>query len=195
MGNFDAAAVIQAAATSNLGVISLLVLVLAFLAWRFFQRSEDRIKLIAFAMMFLGAAGFVAAVMLAGGDAQQTTASAETAKAPAPEQGSADSPVPTGSGATAATGVVDIAGAWHDSDGYSYDVRQDGGTFSYTFARGGATIGRGAGTMTGSRLTYSFVNDDHSSEGTCDGEVTPDRRMIRGTCRDGPDSWPFAIER
>src|SRR6187399_284002 len=66
MGNFNAADVIQAAATSNLGVISLLVLVLAFLAWRFFQRSDDKVKLIAFAMMFLGSAGFVASVMVAG---------------------------------------------------------------------------------------------------------------------------------
>ena len=46
MGKFDAAEVIKAAATSNLGVISLIVLVLAFLAWRFFQQSSDRVKLV-----------------------------------------------------------------------------------------------------------------------------------------------------
>jgi hypothetical protein len=195
MGNFDAAAVIQAAATSNLGVISLLALVLAFLAWRFFQRSSDRIKLVAFAMMFLGAAGFVAAVMLAGGDAKQAPAASETATAHAPEPASTDTAASTATDGAAATGAVNIAGVWRDSDGYGYDVRQEGSTFSYTFTHGGAVIGRGAGTLTGTRLTYSFVNDDHSSEGTCDGEVAPDGRMIRGTCRDGPDSWPFAIER
>ncbi|HEU4650346.1 MAG TPA: hypothetical protein VFS49_02925, partial [Croceibacterium sp.] len=128
MGNFDAAAVIQAAATSNLGVISLIVLVLAFLAWRFFQRSDDKVKLIAFAMMFLGAAGFVAAVMLAGGDAKRDSAPAEPAKAAA---------TPLAESGSIADGVADIAGAWHDSDGYIYAVRQDGATFSYTFAMGG----------------------------------------------------------
>src|SRR4029078_9716084 len=107
MGNFDAAAVIQAAATSNLGVVSLLVLVLAFLAWRFFQRSDDRTKLIAFAMMFLGAAGFVTAVMVAGGDAEDTVSDGAHAETPAPVATGTGAPVETG----AALGTENIAGA------------------------------------------------------------------------------------
>ena len=191
MGNFDAAAVIQAAATSNLGVVSLLVLVLAFLAWRFFQRSEDKVKLIAFAMMFLGAAGFVTAVMVAGGDAEDTASDGKPAETPAP--------VPTGTGApvetVSASGTANIAGAWHDADGYSYAVVQNGNAFSYTFASGGAQIGRGTGTIAGTHMTYSFANDDGSTRGTCEADVASDARAIKGRCSDGPSAWTFIIER
>ena len=55
MQNLDVPKIIEAAATSNLGVLSLLVLVLAFLAWRFVQTSGDKVKLAAFGMMFVGA--------------------------------------------------------------------------------------------------------------------------------------------
>jgi len=191
MGNFDAAAVIQAAATSNLGVVSLLVLVLAFLAWRFFQRSEDRVKLIAFAMMFLGAAGCVAAVMMAGGEAESQAPDTKSTETPAPVSTDTSAPVETGS----APGEVNIAGAWHDTEGYTYDVAQDGAAFSYRFFLGGAEIGRGAGTIAGSRMTYSFEANDRSAAGTCEADVAADARTIRGTCRDGADRWPFTIER
>ena len=189
MGNFDAAAVIQAAATSQLGVISLLVLVLAFLAWRFFQRSDDRTKLIAFAMMFLGAAGFVTAVMMAGGEDEGS--GSEPARTPASVPPETPTPVAT----APLSGTANIAGAWHDADGYSYAVVQNGNAFSYTFAYGGTQIGRGAGTIAGTHLTYSFENDDESSRGTCEADVASDARAIKGSCSDGPSTWAFIIER
>ena len=186
MGNFDAAAVIRAAATSNLGVVSLLVLVLAFLAWRFFQRSDDRTKLIAFAMMFLGAVGFVTAVMMAGGDPDPAPD-----RQASPDQPSTQAPVQT----APASATANIAGAWHDADGYSYAVVQHGDAFSYTFANAGAQVGRGAGTIAGNHMTYSFANDDGSTRGTCEADVAADARAIKGSCSDGPSTWTFIIER
>ena len=191
MGNFNAADVIQAAATSNLGVISLLVLVLAFLAWRFFQRSDDKVKLIAFAMMFLGTAGFVAAVMMAGGEAGNQPgpeASPTTAASPAP----AEAPRADAGNAGA---VPNIAGEWRDSDGYSFTISQDGKTFAYNAFLNGRQVGTGAGTMTGTRLTYHFTDTANGNEGDCEADVAADAKTIRGTCGDGSTRWNFAIER
>jgi len=191
MGNFDAAAVIKAAATSNLGVVSLLALVLAFLAWRFFQRSEDRIKLIAFAMMFLGAAGFVAAVMLVGGEG------ATPAPSQSPASSSAEPPAPSASGTpSGSTGEApNIAGAWHDDEGYRYTFIQDGGTFSYTMLRDGNQVGRGVGTIAGTHLRYRYVDDGSGNEGTCEADVAADTKAIKGSCTDGSTTWAFVIAR
>lgn len=190
MGKFDAADVIKAAATSNLGVISLIVLVLAFLAWRFFQQSSDKVKLMAFAMMFLGAAGFVAAVMVAGGDAPK--AEAEPAAPPTTAAASGEPDVQPVSESVG--GVPDISGAWHDSDGYSYAFHQDGDAFTYKVSLKGETAGRGAGTVSGNRLTYRYAQID-GGQGTCKGEVSASGKTISGKCRDGDAEWSFVIER
>jgi hypothetical protein len=191
MGNFNAADVIQAAATSNLGVISLLVLVLAFLAWRFFQRSDDKVKLIAFAMMFLGSAGFVASVMVAGGEAENR---------PGPEASPTATTDPAAAAmsapdAASAGAVPNIAGDWRDSDGYSFTFSQDGKTFAYNAFLNGKQVGTGAGTLTGNRLVYHFTDTANGNQGDCEGDVATDGKTIRGTCGDGSARWDFAIER
>jgi len=187
MGDFDAAGVIKAAATSNLGVVSLIVLVLAFLAWRFFQRSADRVKLIAFAMMFLGAAGFVAAVMLAGGDGDAPILTpVQTPAAASPVERASPS-------ATAET--PNIAGAWHDDEGYRYTFIQDGSTFSYAMLRDGTQVGRGVGTIAGTHLRYRYVDDGSGNEGTCEADVAADAKAIKGSCTDGTTTWAFVIAR
>jgi hypothetical protein len=192
MGKFDAAEVIKAAATSNLGVISLIVLVLAFLAWRFFQQSSDKVKLVAFATMFLGAAGFVAAAMRAGGDSPKSEAKHAIAPVPVTASPAPDVQLPSEDGAEA--GIPDIAGAWHDTDGYSYALHQDGDAFTYKVSLKGETAGRGAGTIAGSRLTYRYTQVD-GGQGTCEGKVAASGRTISGRCRDGSAEWQFVIER
>ena len=193
MQNFDAADVIRAAATSNLGVVSLIVLVLAFLAWRFFQRSEDRIKLIAFAMMFVGAAGFVGAVMLAGGG------TGEGPPDPRTHQATAGDAVPAGTGSSppraSADGRQDIGGAWHDSDGYRYAFVQDGGVFTYQMFMGQQRVGSGAGTIAGSKLTYRFTDEANGGEGSCEATLAANGRTIGGKCGDGSAEWTFSIQR
>lgn len=191
MGNFNAANVIKAAATSDLGVISLIVLVLAFLAWRFFQRSSDRVKLIAFATMFLGAAGFVAAVMLAGGDAPTADAQASaTPPSTAPTTAAPGHEVSSHSPG----GAPNIDGAWHDSDGYDYAFHQDGDAFTYQVVLKGQVVGHGAGTIAGPRLIYRYTQTD-GSQGTCEGRLSADATMISGKCRDGSAEWEFSIQR
>jgi len=187
MQNFDAADVIRAAATSNLGVVSLIVLVLAFLAWRFFQRSEDKVKLIAFAMMFLGAAGFVTAVMLAG--------SGTSAGSPAPKGDPAPAETASSSPSASAGGEPSIGGTWHDADGYRYTFAQDLGVFTYQMFMGQQRIGSGAGTIAGSKLTYRFTDEANGGEGSCEATLAADGRTISGTCGDGSAEWNFSIRR
>ena len=195
MENLDVPKVIEAAATSNLGVLSLLVLVLAFLAWRFFQGSGDKVKLAAFGLMFLGAFGFGSSVMLAGGG--PAPASPGPATTPAP------SPAPTPSVASAAaisdpaptTGTPEIAGGWHDSDGYRYAMQQKGTTFSYVSTLKGERTSSGEGSIAGDRLRYAYRNEATADAGTCTGRFSPDRQAIDGKCGNGTDEWGFRIER
>lgn len=191
MENFDAADVIRAAATSNLGVVSLIVLVLAFLAWRFFQRSEDKVKLIAFAMMFLGAAGFVTAVMLAGSGTGEDAATPSETTAPDPVLAETPAPSPPAD----AGGVPNIGGAWHDADGYRYVFVQDGAVFTYQMFTGERRVGSGAGTISGSQLAYRFADEANGGEGSCEATLAADGRTIGGKCRDGSAEWTFTIQR
>jgi hypothetical protein len=193
MGNFDAASVIQAAATSNLGVVSLIVLVLAFLAWRFFQRSDDRVKLIAFAMMFLGAAGFVAAAMLAGGDAEDEASESVPLQVSASPR--AEAPASADTGSVEAGSVPDIAGEWRDPEGYRFVFTQDGNAFTYRTYLGDEQVGGGAGTLAGRRLSYRFTDEADRNEGTCEAELADDARRISGSCGDGSAEWDFSIRR
>lgn len=193
MGNFDAASVIQAAATSNLGVISLIVLALAFLAWRFFQRSQDKVKLVAFAMMFLGAAGFVAAVTLAGGDAEEDVSG--SVPVPASASPRAEAPSSAGMGSIEAGSVPDIAGEWRDPEGYRFVFTQDGDAFTYRTYLGDEQVGGGAGTLAGRRMSYRFTDEADRNEGTCEAELAADARTISGSCGDGSAEWDFSIRR
>jgi hypothetical protein len=197
MQNLDVPKVIQAAATSNLGVLSLLVLVLAFLAWRFFQGSGDKVKLAAFGLMFLGAFGFGAAMMMTGPtpapakEAVKPSASpAAGSPAPAPEPETARATVTPGP-----NGVGDISGAWRDSDGYRYTVQQSGGVFSYISTLAGERTSSGEGTITGNRLNYKYRNEATADSGTCTGRLAADGRALDGKCGNGLAEWGFHLER
>lgn len=198
MGTIDVPKVIQAAATSNLGVISLLALVLAFLAWRFFQRSGDKVKLIAFGMMFIGAIGFGGAVLTATGKPE--VARTEPVPGATPSSDSAPDPSPlvpteTPAPSVAATAAPDIAGAWHDADGYQYLFRQKGAAFDYESRKDGKRTGSGSGTLSGDRMTYRYHDDATADDGNCTAQVAADRRSIEGKCSSGGSTWDFRIDR
>ncbi|ATY31761.1 hypothetical protein [Sphingomonas psychrotolerans] len=197
MENIDVPKIIEAAATSNLGVLSLLVLVLAFLAWRFFQKSGDKVKLVAFGLMFLGAFGFGASVMMAGPTGAAAEAVAKPNASPAPDP---TPPVPEANLAPAATspspqGIGDISGAWRDSDGYRYAVQQNAAAFSYISTLDGQRTSSGEGTITGNRLNYKYRNEATADSGTCTGRLAADAKAIDGKCGNGMAEWGFHLER
>ncbi|MDB6063030.1 MAG: hypothetical protein JWM78_3133 [Verrucomicrobiaceae bacterium] len=63
-------AIISAAAQSYLGILALLSVALSVLAYFFFARASDKIKVGIFVLLFLGVAGFAAAVFQAAATAQ-----------------------------------------------------------------------------------------------------------------------------
>ncbi len=54
----NAPSVIEAAAQSPLGILALLILTVGVIAYLFFQKSSDRVKVVIFSMIFVGMAGF-----------------------------------------------------------------------------------------------------------------------------------------
>jgi hypothetical protein len=66
--DIDVAKVIQAAATSTLGVLALLCLLIAAIAYAFFKGAGDRIKVGVFAAMFVAVIGFAVSVIRVSND-------------------------------------------------------------------------------------------------------------------------------
>lgn len=190
MGNLDVPKVIQAAASSNLGVLSLIVLVLAFLAWRFFQRSDDRVKLVAFGMIFLGAIGFGTSIFVA-------TGSPKVQASPTP------SPYPsaTPSGESTATAgpivAANVAGTWHDDDGWRFRFTQQARRIRYEALHNGKPAGTGEGTLQGRALHYRFDDTETGDRGSCEATLSEDGRTIEGSCRSdgGGAPWNLWIQR
>lgn len=54
----NAPSIIEAAAQSTLGILALLILTVGVIAYLFFQKSSDRVKVVIFSMIFIGMAGF-----------------------------------------------------------------------------------------------------------------------------------------
>lgn len=191
MGNLDVPKVIQAAASSNLGVLSLLVLVLAFLAWRFFQRSDDRVKLVAFGMIFLGAIGFGTSIFVATGSPK-----AQTVPTPAPSASAtpSDAPTPVATGRVA---TPDIAGDWHGDDGWRFRFTQQVTQIRYESLHKGKPAGTGEGTIEGRALRYRFVDTESGDRGRCEGTLSEDGRTVKGTCQSdgGGTPWDLWIQR
>lgn len=107
---------------------------------------------------------------------------------PGPQAAKAADPV-----ASYTAAVADVSGAWHDDDGYSYVIAQDGERFSYNQFKDGTAVGTGAGQIDGRRLTYGFLSG--ADRGTCRGELEPGDASIAGICTMGANSWPFRVLR
>ena len=75
--------IITAAAQSYLGILALLSVALAVLAYFFFASASEKVKVGIFVLLFLGVAGFVAAMFQAAPTA--TAAAQGTSPAPAPD--------------------------------------------------------------------------------------------------------------
>lgn len=63
MGNLLNAEVIKAAASSSLGILSLMCLILGIIALAFFRRAPVRARMIIFALLLIGVAGFGYAIL------------------------------------------------------------------------------------------------------------------------------------
>lgn len=61
--------IITAAAQSQLGMLALLSIALSVLAYFFFARASEKVRVGIFVLLFLGVAGFAAAMFRASGDA------------------------------------------------------------------------------------------------------------------------------
>lgn len=82
---------IKAAATSSLGVLSLMVLVVSSIALAFFKDADPKIRLAVFVMIFAGAAAFAAAVMM---EKPQPAPVPGPSPSPVPDQSSVPQPDP-----------------------------------------------------------------------------------------------------
>ena len=89
--------------------------------------------------------------------------------------------------------VADVSGSWHDDDGYSYVIDQNGERFSYNQFKDGAAVGTGMGQIDGRRLAYSFSSG--ADRGACRAELEPGNASIAGICAIGSNSWPFRVVR
>jgi hypothetical protein len=198
MGSFDFPKIIAAAATSTLGVLSLVILTIAVLAYFFFHGSGDRVKLGVFAAMFVAAVGFGLATL------RQTGTTAPPAK-PAPPPATAQAaPPPTGQIEAASTeaapaktaAVQDITGTWRDEDGgFTYRVVADGSHFRYEALSQGVHAGSGEGVMDGRLLQYAYVDDRTGDRGSCTATLSTDGAAIDGRCGDGAKTWGFRATR
>lgn len=190
MGNLDVPKVIQAAASSNLGVLSLLVLVLAFLAWRFFRRSDDRVKFAAFGMLFLGAIGFGTSIFVA-------TGSPQARATPTPASSPSASPAAAPSAAASPIQTADISGEWHGDDGWRFRFTQQASRIRYDALHNGKPAGTGEGTLQGHALRYRFDDTESGDRGSCEAVLSEDGRTIEGKCRSdgGGTPWDLWIQR
>jgi hypothetical protein len=98
--------------------------------------------------------------------------------------------------AAAAEAAIQIAGNWHDDDGYTYLFQQNGDQFQYRMALNGAEQSSGSGTVDGRTLTYRYAGGD-GNYGSCSGVLSDDGSAIAGQCQDTAtgQSWPFQIKR
>ncbi|WP_374942755.1 hypothetical protein [Sphingomonas sp.] len=190
MGSIDVAKVITAAASSSLGVLSLIILAVSFVGYNFFKRSGDGVKIGVFAVMLLAAIGFGVSVAREG---RSQSADAATAAEPRGTPGSAVATPPAAPRETAAK--AGVSGAWHDDDGYRYHLKVAGTQLSYVQSKDGEKTGSGEGTVVGRRLDYAYVNDLTVDRGTCTGLLSQDGARIDGSCGSSGRRWGFAIMR
>ncbi len=99
--------IIAAAAQSELGILALLVVALAALAYVFFARASERARLGVFVLLFAGVVGFAAAMFQAA-PREPTHAKADRAPASSPEALSAEAQVVLRAAAADPGGVVTL---------------------------------------------------------------------------------------
>lgn len=183
MGSVNFPELVRTAASSGLGILSLLILVVAFIAWRFFQRSGDKVKLGVFAMLFAAMALFGVAMVQQGNAG--TAPSVGSSPPPGPAQAA---PKPSGKPAS-------VAGRWQDEDGFIFDFRQRSTAIDYTAYKDGKPTGAGMGSIAGDQLSYRYRDDFTTDTGSCTARLTERETTIEGRCTSGTSTWSFRIIR
>ncbi|CAN7422200.1 hypothetical protein LJR225_002732 [Phenylobacterium sp. LjRoot225] len=198
MSSFDFPKIIAAAAASTLGVLSLVILAVALLAYGFFKGSGDKVKVGVFAAMLVAAVGFGVSVLrqsqTASAASPPPVAVASAGNTTAPPAATA-SIAPPATSTPAATSKHDISGTWRDDDGFTYAFKVAGDRFSYEQLQNGFHAGSGEGTIDGRHLSYAYVDDRTHDRGTCAGDLSTEGGRIDGSCGNGKNSWGFKIVR
>jgi len=88
-----------------------------------------------------------------------------------------------------------IAGSWHDTEGYTYLIQQDGRQFQYRMLKGNLEVGAGGGRLNGRSLDYSYSGG--TGIGRCRAELAQGDRIISGACTDAETGarWAFQVNR
>ncbi|MDR0779268.1 MAG: hypothetical protein LBF16_01030 [Pseudomonadales bacterium] len=86
-----------------------------------------------------------------------------------------------------------LTGTWHDDEGYTYLIQQNGTQFQYRMMQGGNEQGSGSGNIDAQGLHYSY----DAGAGSCDAILSNDNTTITGTCKDAAtgESWPFQLQK
>jgi hypothetical protein len=201
--------IITAAAGSPLGVISLVTLVAGGVAVLLFRNAGERTRLIVFGALVLGLAGVVIAVMRERSEAAPVPPGPAVVETGAPAGGPTDVPDPddTASALTeperlspvdeepAARAIVQIAGDWHDADGASYRIGQDGTAVTIQGFAMGQLVAQGEGQVAGRQLRYSFINALNGSQGNCAGQIAVGEQEISGRCDTTMGPLLFTVRR
>ncbi|KHL24358.1 hypothetical protein PK98_09745 [Croceibacterium mercuriale] len=204
--------IIGAAASSALGVISLVILIAGGVAVLLFRNAGERTRLLVFGMLVFGLAGVVAAVLLQ----RETTVVPVPDDTAGPQQSGPVTPVPRPDDADVPDAqrtddppaepdppeparlvatVPQIDGLWRDPDGFTYRIMQDGTDVAIEGYAAGQLIAQGEGTIAGQQLQYSFRNQANGSSGDCSGRIAPGERSISGSCDSTMGTMFFAVAR
>lgn len=90
----SAPSIIEAAAQSTLGILALLILTVGVIAYLFFGKSSDRVKVVIFSMIFVGMAGFGLVVL--GESTEARTSQVERRDEPPPVREGEEAPLDGG---------------------------------------------------------------------------------------------------
>ncbi len=190
-------------------MLSLCVIGIGVLAYLFFGRSDDRVKLWVFGAILLAVIGLATAVLRESRDGTPATSRSTPTDAASPSPSDAATPAVPPDGPKPANAIpsaapvstpaataadVDLSGRWSD-EAYTYQVSTQGSHMSYIQMRNGVRVGAGDGTISGRRLLYRFVVDATGEGGVCHGLASADGNTVDGTCIAGGNSYPFSIIR
>ncbi|WP_347303097.1 hypothetical protein V5740_00235 [Croceibacterium sp. TMG7-5b_MA50] len=200
--------IIAAAASSPLGVVSLVTLVAGFVAVLLFRDAGERTRLLVFGALVLGLAGVVGAVLRERSEAVPIHAGPDDGPTDTPTD-TPDTLADTGADDAAADdtklspvdeepvqpAIVQIAGDWRDADGATYRIEQDGAAVTIQGFAMGQLVAQGDGQVDGRQLRYSFINAIHGSRGDCTGRIAADAQEISGRCDTTMGPMLFTVRR
>ena len=90
----------------------------------------------------------------------------------------------------------DATGSYHDTEGYTYEISQQGNAMAFRQFMNGALVGQGQGLIEGRAMRYGFIGSNGDS-GQCVAQLSESGREISGRCQSAGNgvSWPFVVSR